>query len=115
MTSQLLHSAIDSVRKFEWCSSIIAFVALFAAIWIPSVCSLLRWEWLDNRPSIVSAIMCGWLVGVVAVWFIGIRLAVRSRGLLCPHCGKPLTTKYRLVIASGSCSYCGKSVVDAVV
>jgi hypothetical protein len=114
MTSQQLHSAMDSVRRYERVFCTLGLAALFAAIWIPSACSSLHWRWLDDRSWIVELVMWCWLPGVFFFVFGGIWFTVKWHGLLCPHCGKPLTTRYPIVLATGKCSHCERSVVDAV-
>ena len=87
---------------------------MFALIWVPSVCSSLHWRWLDDRPWVIDLAVWFWILGVIIFVFGGMWLAVRSYGLLCPHCRRPLTTRYPRVLATGRCSHCGKSVIDAV-
>src|SRR5690349_2835018 len=104
---------MDTVRRCERVLCVLGLAALFAIIWIPSACSSLQWRWLDERPWLVDVLMWSWLLGIPVVIFGGMWLAVKSHGLLCPHCRKPLTTRYPRVLSTGTCSHCGKSVIEA--
>jgi len=114
MTSQQLHAAMDSVGRYERVLCILGIIALFGIIWIPLACESFHLAWLDDRPWVVSLIVLASLIGVIFLLFGGMWLSIKWHGLLCPHCRKPLTTRYPRVLATGTCSHCGKSVIDQI-
>jgi hypothetical protein len=107
MTPEQLKSQMDACIRYQrlW-----SWFALAVMLGLPLLLFI-----LSDRANPFLSVFLICFVGNVVLWFFMIRRSVKKYGLLCPHCGRPLTTRSPAVLSTGLCSHCERSVVDVPV
>ncbi len=110
MTQEMLEKRITSMRRFGVLAFFVPAALAVGPLLFFLVCDLYKWSPVDKDTElyiILAPVFAFFpVVGILAYW------GQRRYQVLCPHCGQSLMSHYTVVIATGTCCYCRKPVID---
>jgi len=111
MTHEVLAERIRAFSKLSHTITGIACVMVVAPPWLLWLSSHFGWIARDSSWPITATITC--FFGSFPLWCAVSYWGLRKYDLLCPHCCRSLAHRYPLVLKTGACSHCHRSVVGA--
>ena len=110
MTRELLEKRLGSCRKFGVAAFCTAGVLGIGPLCFFLLAHVFKWSPVDKYTElaiIAFGVLSYWpVLGILAYW------GERRCQVLCPHCGQSLMKHYPVVIATGKCTRCRRTVID---
>src|ERR1017187_9963131 len=110
MTQESLEKRIRSMKRFGSVAFFGPAALAVGPLLFFLICDFLKYSPVDKYTEIYIILAPVFaffpVVGILVYW------GQRKYQVLCPHCGQSLMSHYPVVIATGTCCYCRKPIID---